>query len=83
MIGFRTWKECKGSSQIIALEPIFYSVDRDFCENYVVNLTENLKEEVPAYGKECSSDFMDYMPSLFNFEATETRPLSDRLSTPF
>ena len=63
VVGLRTTKECSDSSQIKQIQPIFYSVDPQMCDSYLKPLTQNLRDEIPAYGKECEASF-NRIPSL-------------------
>ena len=34
--------------------PIYYSIDREMCKDYLSPLSESMREELPSYGLECS-----------------------------
>ena len=54
LIGFRTTKRCRSDKQIMSIQPIYYSIDERMCKSYVDYVSQELYNEIPAYGAECS-----------------------------
>ena len=38
----------------MSIQPIYYSIDEAMCKRYVDYISQELVEEIPAYGVECS-----------------------------
>ena len=50
LVGFRTTKNCKDSMLIRSLQPIYFSVNQEMCQEHLIALTDNMIHEVEAYG---------------------------------
>lgn len=54
LIGFRTTKRCHTAKQTMSVQPIFFSVNRDLCENYLDGIDMAMMDELTHHGPECS-----------------------------
>ena len=56
LIGFRTSKRCHSSKSILSVQPIYYSIDEEFCNSVFTPLSMGMLAEIGSYGPECAED---------------------------
>ena len=54
LVGFRTSLRCRTSQVIKQIQPIYYSIDKDVCQNLLGQIPRGMLEETPSFGKECN-----------------------------
>ena len=47
--------------------PIYYSIDKTVCMNYLLPMSEEMREELPSYGLECSDARLSPAPIAINY----------------
>lgn len=81
LVGFRTTKSCHGAKNIMSLQPIYYSVNKQMCEEHLQSLSMGMLEEIPFYGPECAEVSRMESPSLkYNGMATPSKSASENES---
>lgn len=53
LVGFRTSKLCQEATKIMSVQPIYFSVDRAMCKDFLTPITKGLTEEISSYGPRC------------------------------
>ena len=56
IIGFRTTKRCHSAKQILSVQPIYYSINREMCNEVLKPLSAGMMNEINSYGPECAED---------------------------
>jgi len=54
LVGFRTKKTCDDAHDLMGIQPIYYSTDKEICKDHLNVLSSGMLEEIPFYGESCN-----------------------------
>lgn len=59
LIGFRTTKKCDEGKVISSVQPIYFSIDKTMCKDYLKPVSAGLMEEISGFGPTCDGGYVE------------------------